>query len=179
MLAQGDLKFRLQGQKLQGEFVLARMRSRRPGSKGTEWLLIKKKDESARPGFAIDDYDFSATSGRSLAEIAGDTTSKQWQSNRAAAPPRGKNAWLAESIAQADARKRAASPRKPANAPATAKDVLRKRTSAALATADAGAKKSSSAAARRTTRQAKAASAAGAKKAGAKKKALRRPRRAA
>ena len=178
MLARGDLKFRLQGQKLQGEFVLARMRSRRPGSKGTEWLLIKKKDESARPGFAIDDYDFSATSGRSLAEIAGDSSSKQWQSNRAAAPPRGKNAWLAESIAQADARKRAASPRKPANAPADAKDALRKRTSAALATADAGAKKSSSALARRTPRQAKA-SAAGVKKAGAKKKALRRPRRAA
>src|SRR5581483_3785000 len=44
MLAKGDLKFRLHGQKLNGEFVLARMRSRRPGSKGNEWLLIKKHD---------------------------------------------------------------------------------------------------------------------------------------
>src|SRR3954469_2002316 len=33
MLAKGDLKFRLKGKKLNGEFVLARMRSRRPGSK--------------------------------------------------------------------------------------------------------------------------------------------------
>src|SRR5438876_11294577 len=36
MLKKGDLKFRLEGEKLKGEFVLARMRSRRPGSKGTE-----------------------------------------------------------------------------------------------------------------------------------------------
>src|SRR5215467_8018651 len=42
MLRKGDLKFRLHGGKLNGEFVLAKMRSRRPGSKGTEWLLIKK-----------------------------------------------------------------------------------------------------------------------------------------
>src|SRR3989440_3571879 len=54
MLEKGDLKFRLHGEKLQGEFVLARMRSRRPGSKGTEWLLIKKKDEFAQPGYDID-----------------------------------------------------------------------------------------------------------------------------
>src|SRR3954454_17130524 len=46
MLAKGDLKFRLKGKKLNGEFVLAHMRSRRPGSKGTEWLMIKKRDES-------------------------------------------------------------------------------------------------------------------------------------
>src|SRR5437667_2233829 len=50
MLKKGDLKFRLQGKKLKGEFVLAKMRSSRTGSKGTEWLLIKKKDEFAKPG---------------------------------------------------------------------------------------------------------------------------------
>src|SRR5216117_3728793 len=48
MLAKGDLKFRLDGKKLKGEFVLAHMRSRRPGSKGTEWLLIKKRDEGVQ-----------------------------------------------------------------------------------------------------------------------------------
>src|SRR5438477_528795 len=47
MLRDGDLKFRLQGEKLKGDFVLARMRSRRPGSKGTERLLIKKRDANA------------------------------------------------------------------------------------------------------------------------------------
>src|ERR1041384_103937 len=40
MLTKGDLKFRLKGKKLKGEFVLAHMRARRPGSKGNEWLLI-------------------------------------------------------------------------------------------------------------------------------------------
>ena len=163
MLRDGDLKFRLDGDKLRGEFVLARMRSRRPGSKGTEWLLIKKRDEGAQPGFDIDQLDVSVISGRSLDEIAGDAGSKQWQSNRAAAPARGKNAWLAESIAKADAR-RAAQPPRPA-----ASKTLKKRTSAALATADAGAKKSSSAQARQTTRQAKASASA--------KKKVTRPRR--
>src|SRR6195256_5369297 len=57
MLAKGDLKFRLQGKKLNGEFVLAHMRTRRPGSKGTEWLLIKKKDAAMKPGFNIDSLD--------------------------------------------------------------------------------------------------------------------------
>src|SRR5437868_1317854 len=41
MLKKGDLKFRLDGEKLKGEFALVHMKSRRPGSKGTEWLLIK------------------------------------------------------------------------------------------------------------------------------------------
>ena len=58
MLNHGDLKFRLNGEKLKGEFVLAKMRSRRPGAKGTEWLLIKKKDEAMQPGFDIDKLDY-------------------------------------------------------------------------------------------------------------------------
>jgi len=36
MLKKGDLKFKLHGEKLKGEFVLAKMRSSRMGSKGTE-----------------------------------------------------------------------------------------------------------------------------------------------
>src|SRR5438552_13137098 len=64
LLSKGDLKFRLHGEKLKGEFVLAKMRSRRPGSKGTEWLLIKKKDESAQPDFNIEELDYSALTKR-------------------------------------------------------------------------------------------------------------------
>jgi bifunctional non-homologous end joining protein LigD len=165
MLRDGDLKFRLHGQKLAGDFVLARMRSRRPGSKGTEWLLIKKRDQAAQAAFDIDELDSSVTTGRSLAEIAGDTQSKQWQSNRAAAPARGKNAWLADAIAKADARKQMATA-------APNRKVLKQRTSAALATADPGAKKS--AAARKPTRKAK--SAAAAKKSSAARP-VRRPRK--
>src|SRR5438445_3450369 len=53
MLKKGDLKFKLNGTKLQGEFVLAHMKARRPGSKGNEWLLIHKKDEPAKTGFNL------------------------------------------------------------------------------------------------------------------------------
>ena len=93
MLNKGDLKFRLHGEKLNGEFVLAKMRSRRPGSKGTEWLLIKKKDEAMQPGFDIDKLDYSVLTQRSLKEIAGDEGSAEWESNRRARVKRGSE-WL-------------------------------------------------------------------------------------
>jgi bifunctional non-homologous end joining protein LigD len=94
MLNKGDLKFRLHGEKLKGEFVLAKMRSRRPGSKGTEWLLIKKKDEAMQPGFDIDKLDYSVLTRRSLKEIAGDAGSAEWESNRKARVKKGAE-WLA------------------------------------------------------------------------------------
>ena len=99
MLAKGDLKFRLHGQKLKGSFVLAHMRSRRPGSKGTEWLLIKHRDEYVVPGYNIDKYDYSALTGRSLDEIASDAGSAEWKSSRAASRTT-KNAWLADTLAK-------------------------------------------------------------------------------
>ena len=109
MLKKGDLKFRLHGEKLKGEFVLARMRSSRPGSKGTEWLLIKKKDEFAQPGFDANDnkLDDSVLTHRTLDEIAGDAGSAEWQSNRKAATRKGAE-WLSESTPTA----KAATPRK-------------------------------------------------------------------
>src|SRR5437868_4225204 len=100
MLAKGDLKFRLHGEKLQGEFVLARMRSRRPGSKGTEWLLIKKRDEHVAEGYDINQQSYSVLTQRTMEQIAGDEGSAEWQSNRAAAPARGKSAWLNETLAR-------------------------------------------------------------------------------
>ncbi len=123
MLRKGDLKFRLHGQKLNGEFVLARMRSRRPGSKGTEWLLIKKRDEHAAERYDIDAYDQSVLTRRSLAEIADDEGSAEWESNRKAAP-RGKQAWLADSIAKARRKKSTAA------SAADAKKTTKTRTSA-------------------------------------------------
>lgn len=122
MLKKGDLKFSLKGKKLNGEFVLARMRSRRPGSKGTEWLMIKKRDEAAKPGFNANDpkWDYSVLTKRSMADIGGDSQSREWQSNRAASAKsslhsssksgaktsgRGKNAWLADAIRKYDATK--------------------------------------------------------------------------
>jgi bifunctional non-homologous end joining protein LigD len=92
-MEKGDLKFLLHGKKLNGEFVLAKMRSRRPGSKGTEWLLIKKNDASMNPKFDIDKLDYSVLTQRSLHEIASDHGSDEWQSNRKAAVRKGAG-WL-------------------------------------------------------------------------------------
>ncbi len=106
MLAKGDLKFRLNGKKLKGSFALIHMKARRPGSKGTEWLLIKHHDAYDQPGYDIDKYDYSVLTKRSLKQIAGDEGSAEWLSSRKVT--RGgssKNDWLAESIAKADAKK--------------------------------------------------------------------------
>ena len=105
MLAKGDLKFVLHGQKLKGSFVLARMRSRRPGSKGTEWLLIKHRDDQVVPGYDINQYDSSALTRRTLDQIAGDEGAREWKSSRPAGKSPGK-AWLAGAIAKADKKKK-------------------------------------------------------------------------
>ena len=101
-LAKGDLKFELKGKKLNGSFVLARMRSRRPGSKGNEWLLIKHRDDKVESPYNAGDeeHDWSVLTKRSLAEIGGDAKSKEWKSSRPAAPARGKAAWLNETLAK-------------------------------------------------------------------------------
>ncbi len=106
MLAKGDLKFQLQGKKLKGGFVLAHMRSRRPGSKGTEWLLIKHRDEHVVPGYNIDDYDYSVLTKRSLSQIASDAGSAEWESNRPAATS-AKKAWLADTLKKTRKKKNA------------------------------------------------------------------------
>jgi bifunctional non-homologous end joining protein LigD len=102
MLKKGDLKIRLHGKKLNGDFALIHMRSRRPGTKGTEWLLIKKQDDAVVKGYGIDQYDESALTGRSMADIAGDAGSKQWTSSRPASRGAVKAPWLADAIAKFD-----------------------------------------------------------------------------
>ena len=107
MLKKGDLKFRLNGKKIKGEFALVHIKSRRPDSKGTEWLLIKHRDQYVQEGYDIDKYDYSVLTKRSLKEIAGDTGSAEWGSSRKVTGRRvsAKNSWLADSIAKADAKK--------------------------------------------------------------------------
>ena len=108
MLEKGDLKFRLSSKRLKGDFALVRIRSRRPGSKGTEWLLIKKHDDYAVPGFDINQYDTSVLTGRTMAQIGGDQESDQWKSSRPASRGRLKAPWLAEALAKAEKKKLAA-----------------------------------------------------------------------
>jgi bifunctional non-homologous end joining protein LigD len=70
-LASGDLKFTLDGEHLQGSWVLVRMKGDKFGGKRVNWLLIKHRDEHAHEGDAdaILAADRSVASGRSMAEI--------------------------------------------------------------------------------------------------------------
>jgi bifunctional non-homologous end joining protein LigD len=75
-LKKGELKFVLEGERLHGSWVLVRMnwdRNAKDGKgKRSNWLLIKHKDEAARPGegMALLEEDASIASGRTMADIA-------------------------------------------------------------------------------------------------------------
>jgi bifunctional non-homologous end joining protein LigD len=105
MLAKGDLKFRLDGKRLKGDFALVKMRSRRPGSKGTEWLMIKKHDDYVVEGYDAGQIDESVLSGKSMDEIAGDEGARKWKS-RPASRGKLKAAWLADAVARLDQKKK-------------------------------------------------------------------------
>jgi bifunctional non-homologous end joining protein LigD len=108
MLAKGDLKFRLNGKRLKGDFALVKMKGRRPGSKGNEWLLLKKHDQHEVEDYDIDHYDSSVLTKRSMDEIAGDEASAEWRS-RPAGRGKLKAAWLADAVAKLDQKKAAES----------------------------------------------------------------------
>jgi bifunctional non-homologous end joining protein LigD len=78
MLAKGDLKFTLDGDKLHGSWVLVRMKGDKFGGKRTNWLLIKHRDKFARDGNgeAILKKDHSVASGRAMPEIEAGTGEK-------------------------------------------------------------------------------------------------------
>ena len=105
MLAKGDLKFRLNGKRLQGDFALIKMKGRRPGGKGNEWLMIKKHDGHVVEGYDAGEIDESVLSNRSMDEIAGDAGSKEWKSSRPAGRGRLKAAWLADAVARVEKKK--------------------------------------------------------------------------
>jgi bifunctional non-homologous end joining protein LigD len=76
-LAKGDLKFRLAGTKLRGEFALVKIgdRGRRYGGSGDgdkNWLLIKKRDEFVVEKYEALEHEVSVKTGRTLTEIARD-----------------------------------------------------------------------------------------------------------
>jgi bifunctional non-homologous end joining protein LigD len=68
----GDFKFILVGQRLQGSWVLVRIKNDRNAGKRTNWLLIKHRDEFARDDDAdvLLAEDRSVASGRTMAAIA-------------------------------------------------------------------------------------------------------------
>jgi bifunctional non-homologous end joining protein LigD len=105
MLAKGDLKFRLHGKRLNGDFALVHIKARRPGSKGNEWLMIKKHDDDEVKGYAIEKYDTSVLTKRTMAQIGGDEDSDEWTSSRPATRGKLKAAWLADTVAKLDKKK--------------------------------------------------------------------------
>lgn len=71
-LRRGELKFLLAGSKLEGGWVLVRMKVDRTGQGRVNWLLIKHRDVYADPGDkgGLLHLDRSVASGRTMAEIA-------------------------------------------------------------------------------------------------------------
>jgi bifunctional non-homologous end joining protein LigD len=106
MLKKGDFKFRLHGQKLNGDFALIHIKARRSGSKGREWLLIKKHDDHVVERFDIEQYDKSVLTGRTMAQIAGDEGSAEWLSSKKVSRGGAKAAWLADTLARVDKKKK-------------------------------------------------------------------------
>src|SRR5258708_3975764 len=100
MIAKGDLKIRLHGKRLNGDVALIHIKARRPGSKGNEWLLIKKHDDYVIEHFDIDQHDTSVLSGKTMAQIAGDEGSAEWLSSKKVSRGKVKAPWLAESLAR-------------------------------------------------------------------------------
>ncbi len=91
----GDLKILMHGKRMEGGWVLVRMRTDDRGR--SQWLLIKHRDEFADPDYdVVGDETTSVTTGRSMEEI-GTKSRRVWSSNRtprksAAAPSRKKRA---------------------------------------------------------------------------------------
>src|SRR5467141_1023 len=62
-LERGELKFRLYGHKLNGSFVLVKLKHSRDKN---EWLLIKHRDEHADPMWDVEEHGESVVSGRPI-----------------------------------------------------------------------------------------------------------------
>ena len=73
-IVRGDLKFQLHGEKLNGDFALVLMKGR---GKGNEWLLLKKRDPYAVPGWDVEAHAYSVLSGRTQAEIASNLPARE------------------------------------------------------------------------------------------------------
>jgi bifunctional non-homologous end joining protein LigD len=78
-LERGELKFRLNGHKLNGSFVLVKLKHSRGKN---EWLLIKHRDEHADPMWNVEEHGESVVSGRPLPK-----TQKEKRASQDSAPP--------------------------------------------------------------------------------------------
>jgi bifunctional non-homologous end joining protein LigD len=114
-IQRGDLKFRLHGEKLNGDFALVLMKGR---GKGNEWLILKKRDQFAEEGWDVEAHATSALSGRTQEEIANNLPARKAKRKTAGAADR---VWASSRPATRGA-KPAAAPAQPA-APAKKKST--------------------------------------------------------
>jgi bifunctional non-homologous end joining protein LigD len=83
-LAKGDFKFRLHGHRLNGDYVLVRMKPRKEDRGRQNWLLIKKRDTYAEDGGEPTQTEMtSVKTGRTMDQIEHGEDSAVWSSNRA------------------------------------------------------------------------------------------------
>jgi bifunctional non-homologous end joining protein LigD len=83
MLRKGSFKFLMHGHKLRGKWALFRIKGREKEDR--TWLLMKERDEEARPeskGSVVEEEPLSVATGRTLEQIAADKDDV-WHSNRA------------------------------------------------------------------------------------------------
>ena len=82
-LAKGELKFRLEGVKLKGGWVMVRTGGRAdPNSR--QWLLIKHRDEWAGPVDVVTSFPMSVKSDGDFADILAQEKPDVWESHRPA-----------------------------------------------------------------------------------------------
>jgi bifunctional non-homologous end joining protein LigD len=84
----GSLKFRLDGDKLHGNWALVRMGGKAAREGRENWLLIKERDDVAVPGSdsaLVADNPLSVATGRSMEAIAADRD-RVWDSHRGEVP---------------------------------------------------------------------------------------------
>jgi bifunctional non-homologous end joining protein LigD len=85
-LERGEIKFKLNGEKLRGGFVLVKLKH---SQKGNEWLMIKHKDAAEDPAWDIEQHDGSVLTGRTLEEIKEESPPKRQASPLEAAELQG------------------------------------------------------------------------------------------
>lgn len=81
----GLVKFRLEGEKLRGRWMLVRMKPRE-GEKGENWLLVKEHDDEVRPlaGYdVLDERPESVVTGKTVDEVAA-APERTWSRGREA-----------------------------------------------------------------------------------------------
>jgi bifunctional non-homologous end joining protein LigD len=105
-LRRGDLKFTLHGEKLQGSWVLVRTKSGYPPSSGRPaWLLIKHRDEFASTQDVEAAMPRSASTSRTLTEIARDEGDGEAQPATPDARPARRAAGASRPASRGQARK--------------------------------------------------------------------------